>query len=130
MVGSVAGIASFVLAVVQANLPSLADVQRWGLHLAFAGLIWLFFLSTHARLVRHFTEYATWGRTGLVLALSVVVAPLQLFVVPFMAFGLDSSVTEGTATWFAVSYFAVGLFWTVGTVISYMSDRHTVTGSS
>ena len=107
-IGSFSGVASLVLAVAGNNLDRLTDLQRWGLALASAVMLWSFL----AGLVFHqFSIHRDAGRQGKALGTMFVGAwvggGLLLAVLPFFSFGLQASNIDTLSLWVAGSFASI-----------------------
>ncbi|MCV2366452.1 hypothetical protein LNV23_23755 [Paucibacter sp. DJ1R-11] len=107
-IGSFSGVASLVLAVAGNNLERLSNLQRWGLAVASAVMLWAFL----AGLVFHqFSLQRDAGKQGKAVGTLFVGAwvggGLLLAVLPFFAFGLPASSTDTLSLWAAGSFASI-----------------------
>jgi hypothetical protein len=107
-IGSFSGVASLILAVAGNNLDRLTTLQRWGLAVASAVMLWSFL----AGLVLHqFSLQRDAGRQGKALGTLIVGAwvgaGLLLAVLPFFSFGLQASNIDTLSLWVAGSFTSV-----------------------
>jgi len=104
-IGSFSGVASLVLAVAGNNLDRLTSLQRWGLAVASAVMLWSFL----AGLVFHqFVIQRDNSRQGKAIGTLFVGAwvggGLLLAVLPFFSFGLPAGNIETLSLWVAGSF--------------------------
>jgi peptidoglycan/LPS O-acetylase OafA/YrhL len=107
-IGSFSGVASLVLAVAGNNLDRLSNLQRWGLAVASAVMLWAFL----AGLVFHqFSLQRDAGKRGKAVGTLFVGAwvggGLLLAVLPFFSFGLPASNTDTLSLWAAGSFASI-----------------------
>lgn len=107
-IGSFSGVASLVLAVAGNNLDRLSNLQRWGLAVASAVMLWTFL----AGLVFHQFSLQRDARRqlnalGTLFVGAWVGGGLLLAVLPFFAFGLPSSSIDTLSLWAAGSFASI-----------------------
>ena len=106
-IGSFSGVASLVLAVAGNNLDRLSSLQRWGLTIASAVMLWSFLagLVFHQFSVhRDASRYAK--AAGTLFIGAWVGGGLLLAVLPFFSFGLPENSVDFLSLW-AGGLFAV-----------------------
>ncbi|WP_382158588.1 hypothetical protein [Hydrogenophaga sp. ANAO-22] len=89
LIGNIAGIASLVLAVAGNNITALSALQRWGLAVASAAMLWAFFFGLLIVQSKVHIAHRNAGRVFSIFFFGGVIgAGLILAVLPFFAFGL------------------------------------------
>lgn len=118
LAGNIAGIASLVLAVAQANVGSLRLQQRWGLAAAAAAMIWAFLFGSQVNLVRRHAPDSGGKRMGLILLTGVIGSGLLLAVLPYFAFGLGEAEQETVAILAGCLYLGVSVAWAIASLLA------------
>lgn len=120
-IGSFSGVASLVLAVAGNNLDRLSDLQRWGLAVASAVMLWSFLagLVIHQFSV-HSQSYRTKGKAFAAMFVGGWVGGgLLLAVLPFFSFGLAAPHVESISIWAGGSF---AVLFTIGSVIYFIGS--------
>lgn len=107
-IGSFSGVASLVLAVAGNNLERLSELQRWGLAIASAVMLWTFIagLITHQFTLNN--DAYRKGKAFMTLFVGAWIGGgLLLAVLPFFSFGLAINQRDLLSLWAAGSFSAV-----------------------
>jgi len=104
-IGSFSGVASLVLAVAGNNLDRLTNLQRWGLAVASAVMLWSFLAGlVYHQFVIQRDSYRQGKAMGTLFVGAWVGGGLLLAFLPFFSFGLPAGSVETLSLWAAGSF--------------------------
>ncbi|OGR15304.1 MAG: hypothetical protein A2097_07500 [Desulfobacula sp. GWF2_41_7] len=117
IVADIAGISSLFIAILQSNIKSLTDTQKWGLAIVAAATIFTFIFISQIRIVTSLGIGHRAKRLGIILITGIIGSGLLLIFLPFLRFEVADDLHDQLVYIVSTTFFAISAVWIVGICI-------------